>query len=202
MIATDGHRLSFADVAAVAGKDMDMLIPLLAVRVLRRFCDDAGDDLAFTSVGPDVYFRSGSTVFSCKQTDAVFPPYAQIVPAIWDHEIRVNRAALVAALRATGVASSEAGLGSGVHLDVCDGKIALSASSPTAGDARDTVPVEYFGKPIATYFEPKYVLDVLTSLDEEDVSLRLSGELDPIYIVPASARPYSAIVMPMRPPPR
>jgi DNA polymerase-3 subunit beta len=39
---------------------------------------------------------------------------------------------------------------------------------------------------------------VLGALDEEEVALGLSGELDPAVVRPASERNFLAVVMPMR----
>ena len=50
-------------------------------------------------------------------------------------------------------------------------------------------------------FNAQYFMDVLSAIDEEEVSLGLSGELDPAVIMPASestAQSYIAVVMPMR----
>ena len=60
------------------------------------------------------------------------------------------------------------------------------------------MPVEYGGANITIGFNAKYFLDVLGALDEEEVALGLSGELDPAVVRPASERNFLAVVMPMR----
>jgi len=47
-------------------------------------------------------------------------------------------------------------------------------------------------------FNAKYFLDVLGALDEEEVQLKLGGELDPAVIKPVGERLFLAVVMPMR----
>ena len=74
----------------------------------------------------------------------------------------------------------------------------ITSESPESGDGFDEVSVDYDGAPITIGFNAKYFLDVLGSLEEEDVILGLSGELDPAVVRPASDRQFLAVVMPMR----
>jgi DNA polymerase-3 subunit beta len=60
------------------------------------------------------------------------------------------------------------------------------------------VPVEYAGQSLTIGFNAKYFLDILGSLEEDEVFLGLSGELDPAVVKPASERQFLAVVMPMR----
>jgi DNA polymerase III subunit beta len=85
-----------------------------------------------------------------------------------------------------------------VKLAFQKGTMRISTESPESGDGFDEVPVEYSGAPITIGFNARYFLDVLGALDEDEVILGLSGELDPAVLRPASDRQFLAVVMPMR----
>ncbi|HEX7666254.1 MAG TPA: DNA polymerase III subunit beta, partial [Polyangiaceae bacterium] len=74
----------------------------------------------------------------------------------------------------------------------------ITSESPETGDGFDEVAVDYGGANITIGFNAKYFLDVLGSLDEEEVVLGLSGELDPAVVRPTSEKSFLAVVMPMR----
>ena len=74
----------------------------------------------------------------------------------------------------------------------------ITSESPESGDGFDEVPVDYAGPDITIGFNAKYFLDVLGALEEEEVILGLSGELDPAVLRPLSDRQFLAVVMPMR----
>jgi DNA polymerase-3 subunit beta len=209
MVTTDGHRLSKMEVK-VAGRQAaaTMLIPLKAIHELRRLGDDiladAGKEakdgtkpqLVITQSASNAFFQYGGTTFSVKLVDAQFPPYAQVIPKTSDKKVRAPRPALADALRAVSIAASERT--GGVKLSVADGTMKITSESPESGDGSDEVPVEYGGPPITIGFNAKYFLDVLGALDEEEIVLALSGELDPAVVRPASDREFLAVVMPMR----
>ncbi len=214
MVTTDGHRLSKMEVK-VPGRQASatMLIPLKAIHELRRLCDEmmaegrtsgggSGEasegkpQLQITQSGSSAFFQAGSTSFSVKLVDAQFPPYAQVIPQNLDKQIRVPRAAFADSLRAVAIAASERT--GGVKLSLAKQTMRITSESPETGDGFDEIPVEFGGTPMTVGFNAKYFLDVLGSLDEEEIVLCLSGELDPAVVKPNSDRQFLAVVMPMR----
>ncbi len=211
MVTTDGHRLSKMEVK-VTGRQASatMLIPLKAIQELRRICDealaetpskDASKDvvrpqLQITQSGSSAFFQGAGMTFSVKLVDAQFPPYAQVIPQSSAHKIHVPRAAFADALRAVSIAASERT--GGVKVTLAKGTMRISSESPESGDGFDEVPIDYAGPELTIGFNAKYFLDVLGSLEEEEVILGLSGELDPAVLRPASDRQFLAVVMPMR----
>ena len=222
MVTTDGHRLSKMEVK-VAGRQASatMLIPLKAIQELRRLCDEIVQNpqvgpegkeqrgvLQITQSGSSAFFQGGGMTFSVKLVDAQFPPYAQVIPQASDKQVQAPRASLADALRAVAIAASERT--GGVKIGLQNGTMRITSESPDSGDGFDEVPVDYAGAPMTIGFNAKYFLDVLGALDDENVVLGLSGELDPAVLRPGSSQPagddakgkddkqFLAVVMPMR----
>ncbi|MEZ4297892.1 MAG: hypothetical protein R3B70_23250 [Polyangiaceae bacterium] len=89
----------------------------------------------------------------------------------------------------------------GVKLSLVPGALRITSESPESGNAFDEIAVDYSGPEMTIGFNAKYFLDVLAAIDEEEVALGLSGELDPAVLMPATesdAQSYIAVVMPMR----
>jgi len=210
MVTTDGHRLSKMEVR-VPGRQAStsMLIPLKALLELKKLCDevlgeprDKGEvpEVAIVESGPSAFFLVGGMTFSVKLVEAKFPPYAQVIPQSSDKIVRAPRAAFADALRAVSLASSERT--GGVKLTLTKGTMRITSESPESGDGFDEIPVDYAGANMSIGFNAKYFLDVLGSLTDEDVSLGLSGELDPAVLRSTADaktnRDFLAVVMPMR----
>ena len=211
MVTTDGHRLSKMEIK-VPGKHAttSMLIPLKAINELRRLCDEAlaeGGDKATLSIiesGSSAFFQTGGVTFSVKLVEAKFPPYSQVIPQNTDKIVRVSRSGLHEALKAVSIASSERT--SGVKVAVQKGTMRITSESPESGEGFDELPVDYAGPNLSIGFNAKYFLDVLSALNDDEVELALSGELDPAVVRPSTAqkpasaagRDFLAVVMPMR----
>ncbi len=205
LVSTDGHRLSKME-ATVGGSSATatMLIPLKAIGELRRLADEARSEkdaprVTITQSGANAFFGIAGMTFSVKLVDAVFPPYQQVIPQSSERSLRAPRAALADALRAVSLAASDRT--GGVKLSVAANTLRITSESPESGNGFDELPVDYNGPELTIGFNAKYFLDVLAAIDDEEVLLGLSGELDPAVVRPASEnaeQSYIAVVMPMR----
>jgi DNA polymerase-3 subunit beta len=205
LVSTDGHRLSKME-ATVAGSSATatMLIPLKAIGELRRLADEARAEKDATTVtitqsGPNAFFAVAGMVFSVKLVDAQFPPYQQVIPQLSDRSVRAPRASFADALRAVSLAASDRT--GGVKLSVAAGTLRITSESPESGNGFDELSVDYSGPEVTIGFNAKYFLDVLAAIDDEEIILGISGELDPAVLRPgteASDQSYVAVIMPMR----
>jgi DNA polymerase-3 subunit beta len=204
MVTTDGHRLCKMELA-VEGLDVTttMLLPLKAVtelsKLLEEISDSASTKVRIAQTGPNAFFQLLGVQFSVKLIDAQFPPYDAVIPAVTDRAVRTPRVQLFDALRAVSLAASDRT--GGVKLSVSDNALRITSESPESGNGFDEVAVDYDGQEISVGFNARYLLDVLNIIDEDEVTLGLSGELDPAVVRPASDEgkdQYIAVVMPMR----
>ncbi len=206
IVSTDGHRLSKME-ATVTGSHATatMLIPLKAITELRRLAEEAraeregASTVTITQSGPNAFFNIAGMVFSVKLVDAQFPPYQQVIPALSDRSVRAPRLLFGDALRAVQLAASDRT--GGVKLSVAPGTLRITSESPESGSGFDQLPVDYQGPELTIGFNAKYFLDVLAAIDDEEVILGVSGELDPAVLRPgseSSEQSYVAVIMPMR----
>ncbi|MFT3773809.1 MAG: DNA polymerase III subunit beta [Minicystis sp.] len=205
IVSTDGHRLSKME-ATVAGSSATatMLIPLKAINELRRLADEAkvekdATTVTITQSGPNAFFTVAGMQFSVKLVDAQFPPYQQVIPQLSDRSVRAPRLSFADALRAVSLAASDRT--GGVKLSVAPGTLRITSESPESGNGFDELAVDYAGPEVTIGFNAKYFLDVLAAIDDEEIVLGISGELDPAVLRPAteaSDQSYVAVIMPMR----
>ncbi|WP_437723676.1 DNA polymerase III subunit beta [Sorangium sp. So ce861] len=205
MVTTDGHRLSKME-ATVSGSSATatMLIPLKAITELRRLAEEARAEketpmVAITQSGPNAFFNIAGMQFSVKLVDAQFPPYQQVIPSVTERSVRAPRVQFAEALRAIALAANDRT--GGVKLSIAPGTLRITSESPDTGAGFDEVAVDYSGPEVTIGFNAKYFLDVLASIDDEEVVLGISGELDPAVLRPGSEsnqQSYVAVIMPMR----
>lgn len=225
MVAIDGHRLARAEeqVKDSQGTEEDvkdnqqlegLLIPARALNELRRLCEEtatetpkeanspsAGGLLRVIKGSSDAFFETGSGVrLSVKLVKEEFPPYTQVIPASVEKKACVHRATFIESLRAVSIAAS--GQTTGIKLTLEGGTMRITSGSSENGDGFDRIAVEYEGAPITMSFNAKYLLDALAALDEEEIELGLSGELDPALIQPSNRQGNDGrnvcVIMPMR----
>jgi DNA polymerase-3 subunit beta len=214
MVTTDGHRLSKMEIQ-VEGKQAtaSFLIPLKGVLELKRLCDEVRGESAkggeaegeeastikLAQSGPNAFFQLAGFRFSVKLVDAQFPPYSQVIPESTEKAVRIPRLSFSDALRAVALAASDRT--GGVKLTLENGKVRFESESPESGEGFDEIPIDYDGGLMTVGFNARYFLDVLGSIDDDEIILGISGELDPAIVKPAqesTKKSYLAVVMPMR----
>jgi hypothetical protein len=155
------------------------------------------DAAALVAAVGDVVVRHESlrTVFGVEDGQ----PYQQVIPALSERSVRAPRLAFADALRAVSLAASDRT--GGVKLSVAQGTLRITSESPESGNGFDELPVDYSGPELTIGFNAKYFLDVLAAVDDEEIVLGISGELDPAVLRPgaeSSDQSYVAVIMPMR----
>jgi DNA polymerase-3 subunit beta len=106
---------------------------------------------------------------------------------------------LADALKAVALAASERT--GGIKLALSNNVMTFASESPESGEGFDEVPVEYSGQALTVGFNAQYLLQVLSSIEQADVVLGVSGELDPATLQPDNPPEgieYLAVIMPMR----
>ena len=87
---------------------------------------------------------------------------------------------------------------SAVKVDIEPNTIAISASNPDLGEAKDELSMDYAGDPITVAFNAKYILDALNVMSTDTVLIKLNEPLTPTLIMESENDDYKYVVMPMR----
>lgn len=199
LVATDGHRLSMisrpADGFSLASS---VIIPRKGVQELKKVLEGR-DGAAAVSVANGFFtVRSGSVTLGVRLIEGQFPDYKQVIPLESNTKVIASRSDLLAAIKRVALVTTDKT--KAVKFRLVQGNLLLSSSSPEYGDASEVISVEQEGEDVTIGFSSRYVLDLLSvmSEEEEQISLKLSGEVGPGLFQGCEDELYNCIVMPMR----
>lgn len=197
-VSTDGHRLSLRELTLEGrSANTSMLIPLAALREVKRLCEEfPSEDIQLRRSESVAFLDVGGVRFSVKLVDAVFPPYRSVVPATHETSVSVQRAALADALKACAISSSDKG--GGIALEFFEQRVLITASDAARGDSADEVACESnANKKLRIGFNAKYLIDALGACGHDEVTIEMTGELDPaVFKTPEAGSLF--VVMPQR----
>jgi DNA polymerase-3 subunit beta len=86
----------------------------------------------------------------------------------------------------------------GVKLETREGILEISSSNPELGEASEEVEVSMGDVSFSVRFNARYLIDVLSFCNEEEMILKLKDELSPALLTPVGKEGFMAVVMPMR----
>jgi len=205
LAAADGFRLAVykLPIASPVSEKIEVIIPARTLGELNRLMVDQEEPVDIT-INPNksqAIFRLKNIELVSQLVQGSFPNYGQLIPQSSNTKAIVNIADF---LRATKTASIFARDGSGIVRLVitpgetpAPGKIVISARSEELGDDVGEIDAMIEGEETRIAFNGKYLTDVLSILNEDQVALETTNPSSPGVIRPVGSDNYIHVVMPM-----
>ncbi len=205
MVSTDGHRLSkieanpekFEASGSTPQQLRDgIIIPRKGLHELKRVVDVKGAELAFGLKDNNIVFKHGPLTLSVRLIDGSFPDFTQVLPKESDKKALVDKDVLQQALKFVSLFASPKT--HNVRLALTDEGLELYATDPDRGEGLKVVPVEYTGPAVKAGYNFKYLLDVLSAVDGDEVTVEIIDTLSPTLVRDTTRDEMLFVVMPMR----
>jgi DNA polymerase III subunit beta len=200
MVATDGRRLALVDEEVDISEQShgEFIVPAKTVNELNRLLQDKGEvelRYAENQASFNLKDEKGSSILIVtKLIEGNYPNYRQVIPAETKERVPLVREEFLHALRRAEIMTSEKS--NSVKLAFGKNKLEITANSPEVGEAKESLAVNYKGPEMAIAFNPKYMIDPLNALPNDEVFLELIDELSPGVL--KINGPFLYVVMPMR----
>ncbi len=200
MVATDGRRLALVDEEVDISEKShgEFIVPAKAVNELNRLLQDKGEvEIRYAENQAKFTLKDeqgSSVLIVTKLIEGNYPNYRQVIPSETKQRVPLAREEFMHALRRAEIMTSEKS--NSVKLSFGKNKLEITANSPEVGEAKESLAVNYKGPDIAIAFNPKYMIDPLNALANDEVFLELIDELSPGVL--KINGPFLYVVMPMR----
>jgi DNA polymerase-3 subunit beta len=203
LVATDGHRLALVSVSRNgSSKKSDdenkAILPKKTMGELSRLLGEGEGDINYERGENHLFFDVAGRLLISRMIDGQFPAYERVIPKGNDKHIEFERDRLTNAVKRVALMSNERSRA--VKFVIEKGKVDVTSSSPDLGEARETLPVDYSGSALQICFNAQYVLDFLSVVATDIVSLELKDEVSQAVMKPVGAEgyDYTYVIMPMR----
>ena len=195
LVATDGRRLSkmSTPINIDVKYKKDFIVPLKAVEELTKMLGSEGEVKVFLAKN-QVAFDVEDTRLMSRLIDGAFPDYERVIPETSQEKISIPRQEFASLARmASLITSDRAGM---IRLRFEKEKLTVTSHAPEIGEARADMPIDFKGKEVEVGFNPAFVRDVLSSMDEDEITIELTDSLSPGVI--RGEGTFIHVIMPMR----
>jgi DNA polymerase III subunit beta len=203
LVATDGHRLALVSAPRDGGPRNDgdeikAILPKKTLGELARLLSEGEGDIRYERGENHLFFDVAGRLLISRMIDGQFPAYERVIPKGNDKHIEFERDRLTNAVKRVALLSNERSRAVKIQLD--KGKVDVTSSSPDLGEAKETLPIDYTGAAMQICFNAQYVLDFLSAVSTDIVSLDLKDEVSQAVMKPVGAEgyDYTYVIMPMR----
>ncbi|MBU0706949.1 DNA polymerase III subunit beta, partial [Patescibacteria group bacterium] len=146
-----------------------------------------------------IVFQTDEVIIISRLIEGKFPDYDRVIPKDQDKSLKINNQKLSSTCRRIVLMTSEKT--NIVKLDISKNKINFSSNTPNMGDAEEELEVYYEGEDMQIAFNPKYIIDILKNIEQEEITIFLKNASSSGMIKPGEEKEgeeYLCVLMPVR----
>ncbi len=201
VVSVDGFRLALRKTAILnASEDFSAIVPGKYLNEIVKNLQDIEDSVKIGISKNQALFELPNCKIVTKLLDGEFLNYNNVIPKERETRIKVNKNNLQNAIERASifyVTSAEKEKKYPIKMNITLGSLIISCTSQV-GDAKEEVLVETTGKELEIGFNPKYMLDALKAIEEEEVYLDFGSNISPCIIRSTLEDKYTYMVLPIR----
>ena len=203
VVAIDGFRMGWvSNSLSSASSDFKAVIPGKTLNEVNKIILDSFDSIKIGVSKNQAIFEMENCKVVTRLLDGEFLNYASVIPNNWETRIRVNKNILQNCFERISLISSssiEKEKKYPVKISIEVGKVTISCTNQT-GDAKEEMFTETEGKDLEIGVNPKYFLDALKAIDDEEIYISFGTNISPCVIKPVdeTARNYTYMILPIR----
>ncbi len=197
VVATDGHRLSFASQQLEGDHgSVEAILPRKTVLELIKLLSDGDEPVSLAIGSNQARFTFGGIEIVSKIVEGKFPDYQKVIPTTHKNRVSLDRAVLAQSLNRAAILSNEKIRG--VRLVFTKDALSIICTNNEQEEAEEGLAVDYDGDPLDIGFNISYLLDVLNHVDSPTVSVAMGDSNSSALVQMPGREDFKYVVMPMR----
>jgi len=199
MVSTDGSRLSRVDY--IYGKESlfsagkGVIIPKKGLNEVGKFLDAEG----IVHIGlkdNNFIIKKNSETIIIRLLEGDFPKYKDIIVKGDSYEITLDKQMFIMMLKRMSILSSENY--KGVIFNFVKNKLIVTSTNPDIGESKEDMTIVFEKEPIEVAFNPRYFIDTLNVIEDENVIIYITNNEKPCLIEGLKNKNFLSVAMPMR----
>lgn len=195
-VATDGHRLIRYKRLDVGSPDTksSIIIPRKALSLLKNTLpgDNTSVNIQFNS--SNAFFQFNNIRMICRLIDERYPDYENVIPVDNSNNMIIDRLEFLSSLKRIAIYANKTT--HQVRLKINGSTLQISAEDlDFSNEAKETLTCEHEGGDIEIGFNARFLIEMLSNLDTDEVVLQMSAPNRAGIIVPKEKEENEEILM-------
>ena len=194
--ATDSHRMSISKIRLKNKIQFEQIIlPKKTIFQLCSILEDYDGEVKISNIKSKIKFQINNSILISKLIDGKFPNYVQVVPKENQKKLEVDLKSFLNSVDR--VASVSLDKKDGVKFSLTQNNLDLSVNNTNSGDGKESLNVK-FDHELDISFNSRYLIDVASQLDGENIEIYLKDTGSPALIRDPADFDSIYVVMPMK----
>lgn len=198
MVSVDGYRISYRKAyLSIENGEVEVVIPgKTLAEVSKILSTEEQDEVAIYFEDKHVLFDLGDSKVVSRLLEGEFLKYEQVFSSDYETKILLNKRNFLMSIERAALISRE-GKKNPIKIEI-DGDKMIITSNTELGTSREELDVVLEGKELVIAFNPRYLIDALKAIDDEEVYIHFISSLTPCIIKPKDGDDYKYLILPIR----
>ena len=199
MVAIDGYRMAVTRESMINKEQKNVIIAAKIMNEISKILSESSDeheDIKIILNEKRAIFIIGSIKVVLRLLDGEFIKYRDVLPKESKIKVKVNKSDLMESIERASLLSKE-GKNNLIKLSIKDTIITITSKSEE-GNVREDIIVEKTGDDLEIGFNAKYVLDVLKSIEDEEIYMLFNTSITPCLVEPIEGNGFEYLILPVR----
>ena len=184
-VATDAHKLvRYKRGDAKSKNEAAFILPKKPLTLLKNILANADGDIKIRYNTTNAFFEIDNTTLICRLIDGRYPNYEAVIPVDNPNKLTIDRQAFLNAIRRVGIFSSKTT--HQVKLKITGSELQLNAEDVDfSNEATERLTCQYNGEDMEIGFNVRFLADMLSNLESDEVTIEMSAPNRAGIITPA-----------------
>ena len=199
LVAIDGFRLAVRSEEIESKTDnLDFIVPGRAMGEVARTLSDSEETVALYLSHNHILFETQKVRLVSRLIKGEFMDYERIIPGSFTTQMVVNARQVLNAIERAALVINVEQRRFPVTLETPETQKMKISARTDLGYVEELIDVDMKGESIDIDFNPKYFLDALSKLGDENVRIEFSGANYPCVIRPLEGEKFLYLLLPLR----
>lgn len=183
-VSTDSHRLVvYKREDLMNAEPMEFIMPKKPLSIFKNILANSNEDVAIDFNENMAKFTFGNNIWICRLIDGKYPNYTAVIPKENPNVLTINRALLLSAIRRAAIMSNKST--NQIRFKLSGNILHLHAEDTEYANKADMqIPCDYNGEDINIGFSSKFLTEMLSVLNSDDITMKMSQPNRPGIIEP------------------
>lgn len=202
VVAIDGFRMAIKkEKIKELKKDFKAIIPAKTLNEILKSLSDNEEDLIKIGTNKNqILFEIGPCTIISRVIEGDFLNYTSIIPNEFESRIKIKTKELLDSIDRVSIFSkdfTEKDKKAPIKLNLNLDNLELSCISQV-GDAKESINIKLEGKNLEIGFNPRYLIEALRVIEDENIILEFGSNIAPLIIKPLEQEKYVYMVLPVK----
>lgn len=194
-VATDAHKLvKYKHHGQQFNTSVQFILPKKALTLLKNALPTTQAIVHLTYNKTNALFRFDDIQISCLLVEGRYPDYSVVIPKDNPNTLSINRSDLLGALKRALIFSNKSTFE--VVFALSENQLKVNTQDlDFATEAHESLPCDYQGEPMEIAFNSRFLIEILSSVNVDEVRIEMSAPHRAALILPAEQEENENLLM-------